>query len=81
MQDFQLDEVEDLSIDEYFQKYPEGKEVKMHYGPKVHVLVIEKKERLVNGYRYIKELIYNRMAMKMFNLFNEVVAKGIPKGN
>lgn len=53
----------------------------VNHGPLVHVLVIEKKQRLVNGFRYIKELIYNHMAIKMFDLFTEVVSKGIkPKG-
>ena len=47
----------------------------------LYVLVIEKKERLVNGFRYIKELIYNRMSMKIFTLFNIVVSKRVvPKG-
>ena len=44
---------------------------------KIHVLVIEKKEQLLNGFRYINEMIYNHMAIKMFTLFNEVVSKGI----
>ncbi|HRP37434.1 MAG TPA: hypothetical protein PLS50_06530, partial [Candidatus Dojkabacteria bacterium] len=49
--------------------------------PKLYVLVIEKSERLVDGYRYIKELIYNNMAIFMFNLYNKVIAAGIvPKG-
>jgi len=47
----------------------------------MHILVIEKKERLTNGYRYIKEMIYNHMSIRMFELFQEVVEKGIvPKG-
>ena len=36
---------------------------------------------LVEGYRYIKELIYDIMSLKMYDLYNEVVSKGIvPKG-
>lgn len=51
------------------------------YGKKIHLLILEKKEQLVEGYRYIKELIYEKMSMKMFDLYNEVVSKGItPKG-
>ena len=32
---------------------------------------------LVEGYRYIKELIYDIMSLKMYDLYNEVVSKGI----
>ena len=51
------------------------------YGPKLHILIVEKKERLVDGYRPIKEIIYDKMAIKMFDLYKDVVTKGlIPKG-
>jgi len=54
---------------------------KLTYGKKIYLLIIEKKEALIGGYRYIKELIYDMMSIKMYDLFNEVVAKGIkPKG-
>ena len=60
----------------------EDKEVtKLTYGKKIYLLIIEKKEALIDGYRYIKELIYDMMSIKMYDLFNEIVAKGIkPKG-
>ena len=51
------------------------------YGKEIHLLVNEKNEMLVEGYRYIKELIYDIMSLKMYDLYNEVVSKGIvPKG-
>ena len=53
----------------------------MTYGKKIYILSVEKKEPLVEGYRYIKELIYEQMALKMYTLFNLVVSKGItPNG-
>ena len=69
-----------FTLHEFFAKYdevfcappPED-------GPKIHVLVIDKSERLVDGYRYIKELIYNNMAIYMFNLYNKVMGI-VPKG-
>lgn len=79
---------EGMSIEEFYEKYPEKAEVvpetevvECTHGPKIHILVIDKKQRLVNGYRYIKEMIYNHMAIKMFNLYHDVIRKGIqPKG-
>ena len=47
------------------------------YGKEIHLLVNEKNEMLVEGYRYIKELIYDIMSLKMYDLYNEVVSKGI----
>jgi len=71
---------EDISIEEYLAKYGSF-EVEYTAGASIHILVIDKKETLVNGFRYIKELIYNNMSMFMFSLFNRVVAAGIiPKG-
>ena len=67
---------EDLSVEEFLLKYG-NVSFEPAYGEKIHVLVIEKKKQLLNGFRYIKEMIYNHMAIKMFTLFNEVVSKGI----
>src|SRR5690606_5289722 len=48
---------------------------------KIHILIIDKKATLNDGFRYIKEMIYNNMAMFMFELFNRVIkARIIPKG-
>ena len=70
-----------LSDEEYFKKY---QNVELS-GPQdcvtLHILVIDKTENLVDGYRSIKELIYNNMSIFMFNLYNKVIAAGIkPKG-
>ncbi|HRP36790.1 MAG TPA: hypothetical protein PLS50_03195, partial [Candidatus Dojkabacteria bacterium] len=46
-------------------------------GKKVHFLIIEKKERLVEGFRCIKEMVYDHMAIRMYDLYQEVVSKGI----
>lgn len=81
------EELDSLDLDELCKKYPNKlicgkfKPTSINVGPKIHVLVIEKKERLVDGFKYIKEMIYQKMAMRMFVLFNLVVSKGIiPKG-
>ena len=50
-------------------------------GPKIHILVVEKREQLIEGYKYIKEMIYNLMSMFMFDLLTKVLSCGIvPKG-
>ncbi len=55
--------------------------INMNYSKAIHLVVVEKKEMLVEGYRYIKEMIYDLMSLKMYDLYNEVVSKGIvPKG-
>ncbi len=81
------EEYENLDYDDFSKKYPNKlvcapfKPPSTIYGPKVHILIIEKKERLVNGFRPIKERIYNTMAIKMFDLYHLIVSKGIvPKG-
>ena len=54
---------------------------KLEFGKSIHLLVTEEKKMLVEGYRYIKELIYDIMSLKMYELYNEVVSKGVvPKG-
>ncbi|HRP37622.1 MAG TPA: hypothetical protein PLS50_07485, partial [Candidatus Dojkabacteria bacterium] len=51
------------------------------HSKKIYLVIIEKKETLTEGYRYIKELIYDMMSIKMYKLYNEVLSKGItPKG-
>ncbi|MBS1736426.1 MAG: hypothetical protein JSS98_07425 [Bacteroidetes bacterium] len=51
--------------------------VVMKAGQKVHFLIVEKKEKLVEGFRCVKEMIYDHMAIRMFELFNEIVSKGL----
>ena len=78
LDDEQKDDYENMCIADFFAKYPDfDTNVECTEGDRIYVLVIEKKERLVNGYRYIKEIVYNKMAIKMFTLFNIVVSKGI----
>lgn len=39
------------------------------YGKKIFVLIFEKKERLIEGFRQIKEIIYNMMSIKLYDLY------------
>lgn len=75
-----------FSLDTFFAKYKfvdnpvevYGEETQ---GETVHILVIDKIADLVDGYRTIKEQIYNNMSIFMFNLYNKVIDAGIkPKG-
>jgi len=76
----QLNDIEDLTVEEFFAKRGEV-EVAVTHGITIHILVIDKTANLVDGYRTIKELIYNNMAIFMFNLYNKVIEAGIkPKG-
>jgi hypothetical protein len=44
---------------------------------KIYLLIVEKREKLVDGFRQIKEMIYDIQAIKLFSLYNDVIQKGI----
>ena len=46
-------------------------------GKKIYLYILEKKERLIEGFRPIKEIIYCKMAIKLFNMYKDVTSKGI----
>lgn len=49
-----------------------------NYGTKkIYLVIVEKQEKLVDGFRQIKELIYDIQSIKLFHLYNDVVSKGI----
>jgi len=78
----QLDDMEeDLTVGEFYAKYGEFEVNMEHFGEIIHILVIDKTANLVDGYRTIKEQIYNNMSIFMFDLYNKVIDAGIkPKG-
>lgn len=77
----QLDDMEDLTVEEFYAKHGEIEINTEQTGEIIHILVIDKTANLVDGYRTIKEQIYNNMSIFMFNLYNKVIDAGIkPKG-
>jgi len=46
-------------------------------GEVFYLFVCKKEKRLVEGFRSIKELIYDKMSIRMSLLYNEVVTKGL----
>jgi hypothetical protein len=51
--------------------------VNFEYNKKIYLLIVEKKETLIDGFRQIKEMIYDIQAIKLFSLYNDVIQKGI----
>ncbi len=43
----------------------------------IYALVIEKKQRMNEGFRQIKEMIYDLHSIKLYKLYKEVLSKGI----
>jgi hypothetical protein len=51
--------------------------INYEYSKKIYILIIERKEKVVERFQQIKETIYDIQSIKLFNLYNEVIEKGI----
>lgn len=56
---------------------PPGTYVSYTSGKKIYLFILEKKGRLTEGFRPIKEMIYNLMSIKLFNLYKDATSKGV----